>query len=89
MSERYTEVMKFYKEPDIIGLEGSRVNCAPLIRDIYAAFSNHTYPGDNEIVHCEYDGRWAAPSKVHVEMLAKRTWCWRVLNFAFVQPKAR
>jgi hypothetical protein len=34
------------------------VNCAPLIRDIYAAFSNRRYPGDNEIVHCEYDARW-------------------------------
>lgn len=34
------------------------MNCVPLIRDIYAAFSNHTYPGDNEIVHCEYDERW-------------------------------
>jgi hypothetical protein len=34
------------------------VNCAPLIRDIYAAFLNRKYPGNNEIVHCEYDARW-------------------------------
>jgi hypothetical protein len=34
------------------------VNCALLIRDIYAAFSHRKYPGDDEIVHCEYDARW-------------------------------
>jgi len=34
------------------------VNCASLIRDIYAAFSKRKYPGDNEIVRCEYDTRW-------------------------------
>ena len=39
-------------------VRGVAVNSASLIHDIYAAFSNRTYPGDNEIVHCEYDVRW-------------------------------
>src|SRR5262245_16053555 len=39
-------------------VKGLAVNCAPLIHDIYEAFSNRKYPGDNEIVHCEYDARW-------------------------------
>ena len=34
------------------------MNCAPLIRDIYSAFSNRRHLGDDEIVHCEYDARW-------------------------------
>jgi hypothetical protein len=34
---------------------------ATIIRKIYRAFGSRSYPGDENIVHCEYERRWGGP----------------------------